>query len=143
MKRRKVIIQVQDKLGVSQRRACTVLGQARKTQRRIPLITDEEERLVARIIELATQYGRYGYRRITAMLRQEGWQVNHKRVERIWRSEGLKVPQKQPKRRRLWLNDGSCIRLRPQFKDHVWSYDFVIARTAEGRAFRILNIIDE
>jgi len=98
---------------------------------------------VERIIELATQYGRYGYRRIAAMLRQEGWQVNHKRVERIWRREGLKVPQKQPKRRRLWLNDGSCIRLRPQFKDHVWSYDFVIARTDEGRAFRILNIIDE
>ena len=77
------------------------------------------------------------------MLRQEGWQMNHKRVERIWRSEGLKVLQKQPKRRRLWLNDGSCIRLRPQFKDHVWSYDFVIARTTDGRAFRILNIIDE
>ena len=121
----------------------TVLGQSRKTQRRIPRITDEEARLVTRIIELATQYGRYGYRRITAMLRQEGWQMNHKRVERIWRSEGLKVPKKQPKRRRLWLNDGSCIRLRPQFKDHVWSYDFVIARTTDGRAFRILNIIDE
>ena len=99
--------------------------------------------MVERIIDLATQYGRYGYRRITAMLRQEGWRVNHKRVERIWRREGLKVPQKQPKRRRLWLNDGSCIRLRPQFKDHVWSYDFVIARTAEGKAFRMLNIIDE
>ena len=99
--------------------------------------------MVERITELATQYGRYGYRRITAMLRQEGWQVNHKRVERIWRQEGLKVPKKQPKRRRLWLNDGSCIRLRPQFKDHVWSYDFVIGRTVEGRAFRILNIIDE
>jgi len=99
--------------------------------------------LVARIIELATQYGRYGYRRITAMLRQEGWQVNHKRVERIWRQEGLKVPKKQPKRRRLWFNDGSCIRLRPERKDHVWSYDFVTARTDEGRAFRILNIIDE
>ena len=77
------------------------------------------------------------------MLRQEGWQVNHKRVERIWRREGLKVPQKQPKRRRLWLNDGSRIRLRPQSKDYVWSYDFLIARTTEGRAFRILNIIDE
>jgi len=109
----------------------------------MPRITDEEARLVERIIELATQYGRYGYRRITAMLRQEEWQVNHKRVERIWRREGLKVPQKQPKRRRLWLNDGSCIRLRPEHKDHVWSYDFVIGRTAEGRAFRILNIIDE
>jgi len=104
---------------------------------------DEEGRLVERITALATQYGRYGYRRITAMLRQEGWQVNHKRVERIWKREGLKVPKKQPKRRRLWLNDGSCIRLRPQYKDHVWSYDFVMARTADGRAIRMLNIIDE
>jgi transposase InsO family protein len=104
---------------------------------------DEEARLWERIIELATQYGRYGYRRITALLREEEWQVNHKRVERIWRQEGLKGPKKQPKRRRLWLNDGSCIRLRPQFKDHVWSYDFMVARTVEGRAFRILNIIDE
>ena len=77
------------------------------------------------------------------MLRREGWLVNHKRVERIWRQEGLKVPQKQPKRRRLWLNDGSCIRLRPERKDHVWSYDFVIARTSDRRVFRILNIIDE
>ena len=77
------------------------------------------------------------------MLKNEGWQVNHKRVERIWRKEGLKVPQKQPKRGRLWLNDGSCIRLRPEHKDHVWSYDFVTDRTAEGRAYRILSIIDE
>jgi len=92
---------------------------------------------------LASQYGRYGYRRVTAMLRAESWPVNHKRVERIWRKEGLKVPQKQPKRGRLWLNDGSCIRLRPEHKDHVWSYDFVMARTAEGRAFRLLAIIDE
>ena len=109
----------------------------------MPQITEEEQRLTGRIIELATQYGRYGYRRITAMLRHEGWLVNHKRVERIWIKEGLKVPQKQPKRKRLWLNDGSCIRLRPEHKEHVWSYDFVMARTAEGRAFRMLNIIDE
>ena len=113
------------------------------TQRYAPQVVDEEERLVARVIELATQYGRYGYRRITALLRQEEWQVNHKKVERIWRQEGLKVPKKQPKRRRLWLNDGSCIRLRPEYKDHVWSYDFVMARTSDGKAFRMLNIIDE
>ena len=120
-----------------------MLNQPRKTQRRIPCITGEEERLTNRIVEMATQYGRYGYRRITAMLKNEEWQVNHKRVERIWRQEGLKVPKKQPQRKRLWLNDGSCIRLRPQFKDHVWSYDFMVARTAEGRAFRLLTIIDE
>ena len=96
-----------------------------------------------RIVELATRYGRYGYRRITALLRQESWRMNHKRVERIWRQEGLKVPKRQPKRGRLWLNDGSCIRLRPEYKDHVWSYDFMVDRTADGRAFRILTIIDE
>jgi putative transposase len=98
---------------------------------------------VANITELAMKYGRYGYRRITALLKQKGWQVNHKRVERIWRREGLKVPQKQPKRGRLWLNDGSCIRLRPLYKDHVWSYDFMMARTSDGRSFRILSILDE
>ena len=98
---------------------------------------------MADITALATRYGRYGYRRITALLSEKGWLVNHKRVARIWRQEGLKVPQKQPKRGRLWLNDGSCIRLRPEHKDHVWSYDFVTARTADGRAFKILNILDE
>ena len=135
---------MQKKLGVSERRACIVLRQARKTQRRIPYVTDEEERLRARIIELATKYGRYGYRRITAMLNNDHeWMVNHKKVERIWKMEGLKVPKKQPKRKRLWLNDGSCIRLRPEHKDHVWSYDFVMAWTANGKAFRILVIIDE
>ncbi len=103
----------------------------------------EEEKLAAEIIRLATAYGRYGYRRITALLKREGWRVNHKRVERIWRKEGLKVPKKQPKRGRLWLNDGSCVRLRPNHKDHVWSYDFMMARTEEGRALRILTIIDE
>jgi len=98
---------------------------------------------VARVIGLATHYGRYGYRRITALLQQEGWKVNHKRVERIWRREGLKVPQKQPKRGRLWMNDGSCVRRRPEYKDHVWSYDFMAARTSDGRAFRILTVLDE
>jgi transposase InsO family protein len=96
-----------------------------------------------RIVEMASEYGRYGYRRVTALLRREGWQVNHKRVERIWRQEGLKVPQKQPKRKRLWLADGSCIRLRPASKNHVWSYDFVADRTADGRPIRMLTVIDE
>jgi len=92
---------------------------------------------------MASQYGRYGYRRVTALLRNEGWQVNHKRVERIWRQEGLKVPGKQPKRGRLWLNDGSCVPLRAGQRDHVWSYDFVQDRTADGRPIRILTLIDE
>ena len=121
-----------------------MLGQARATQRLRPLVSGEEARLVADITGLATRYGRYGYRRITALLNNEkGWHVNHKRVERIWRQEGLKVPEKQPKRGRLWLNDGSCIRLRPEHKDHVWSYDFVIARTSDGRPLKMLTIIDE
>jgi len=95
------------------------------------------------MIELASEYGRYGYRRITMMLRAEGWLVNPKRVYRLWRREGLKVPAKQPKRRRLWLNDGSCIRLRPEHRDHVWSYDFVFDRTHDGRRLRMLTVIDE
>ena len=99
--------------------------------------------MTARIIQLATYYGRYGYRRITAMLRREDWKVNHKRVERIWRREGLKVPKKQRKRGRLWLNDGSCIRRRPEYKNHVWSYDFMATRTTDGRAVRLLSIMDE
>jgi putative transposase len=133
-----------EKLAISERRACRVLEQPRASQRYAPLVIVEEERLRADITRLACRYGRYGYRRITALLNnREGWRVNHKRVERIWRQEGLKVPQKQPKRGRLWLNDGSCVRLRPEHKDHVWSYDFVMARTTDGRAFRILNIMDE
>ena len=96
-----------------------------------------------RIVELATEYGRYGYRRVTALLRGEGWLVNHKRVERIWRQEGLKVPKKQPKRRRLWLADGSCVRLRPGYRNHVWSYDFVADRTVDGRPIRMPTIVDE
>jgi len=129
---------------VSERRACKILGQARATQRHHAPPPSDEKRLTGDILALATKYGRYGYRRITALLNNEkGWRVNHKRVERIWRREGLKVPKKQPKRSRLWLNDGSCIRLRPEYKDHVWSYDFVTARTTNGRAFRILTVIDE
>lgn len=138
------MIHVRQKLPtVSERRACRVLGQARTTQRRIWVIPDDEAPLLKRMIELAGQYGRYGYRIVTGMLRNEGWKVNHKRVERLWRQEGLKVPQKQRKRRRLWLNDGSCIRLRPERRNHVWSYDFVQDRTSEGRPIRMLTIMDE
>ena len=103
----------------------------------------DEEALRQQVVTTACEYGRYGYRRVTAMLRQDGWRVNHKRIERIWRQEGLKVPKKQPKRRQLWLKDGSCIRLRPERKDHVWSYDSVAERTSDGRPMRLLNILDE
>jgi len=128
---------------VSERFACRVLGQHRSTQRKTPTGRSDEAALTADIIALATQYGRYGYRRITALLHAAGWTVNVKRVERIWRREGLKVPHKQPKKGRLWLNDGSCVRLRPEYRDNVWSYDFVESRTHDGRKFRMLNIIDE
>jgi transposase InsO family protein len=131
------------KLRVSERRACRVLGQARNTQRRRAKERGDEDVLTRRIIELATCYGRYGYRRIGALLHREGWRANHKRVERIWRREGLKVPRKQPKRGRLWLADGSCIRLRPTRRDHVWSYDFLFDRTRNGRAVKIMTVIDE
>ena len=95
------------------------------------------------MVELATRYGRYGYRRITGLLRGEGWSVNHKRIERLWRREGLKVPQKQPKRGRLWLADGSCVRHRPAYRHHVWAYDFVAERTHDGRPLKILTVVDE
>jgi putative transposase len=129
---------------LSERRVCRVLGQHRSTQRRVPRGRDDEARLTADIIELARQYGRYGYRKIAELLRSTaGWIVNDKRIERIWRREGLKVPAKQPKRGRLWLSDGSCIRLRAERPNHVWSYDFVEDRTHDGRKYRMLNVIDE
>ena len=130
-------------LEVSERRACRVLGQSRTTQRYKPKVSDDEVALTTRIEELASAYGRYGYRRVTALLRAEGWRVNHKRVERIWRAEGLRVPRRQPKRKRLWLNDGSCIRLRPEHRDHVWTYDFVFDRTVDGRPLKLLTLLDE
>ena len=120
-----------------------MVRQPRATHRYRPAERDDEKPLTKRIIELAAAYGRYGYRRITALLRREGWCVNHKRVERIWRQEGLRVPKKQPKRGRLWLNDGSCVRRRPEHRDHVWAYDFVHARTKDGRSLRLLVVVDE
>ena len=148
---------VRQSLGFSERRACSTLGQHRSTQRKPPRGRDVEARLTADIVELVRQYGRYGYRRVTKMLQGAGWDVNHKRVARIWRREGVRRtkraiqwkdrptngPTKQPKRTRLWLNDGSCARLRSERPNHVWSYDFVQDRTHDTRAYRMLNIIDE
>jgi transposase InsO family protein len=137
------VVHVRQRLGISERRACRVLNQPRSTQRHSRHVPEEESRLVIRMIQLATQYGRYGYRRIAALLREDGFVVNHKRIERLWQQEGLKVPAKQPKRGRLWLNDGSCVRRRPEYPHHVWSYDFVLDRTIDGRPFRILAVVDE
>jgi len=137
------VVVVRQQLGASERRACRVLGQARTTQRRSPKVKEDEEALREDVVKLASRFGRYGYRMITGMLKAEGWRVNHKRVERIWRQEGLKVPKKQPKRSRVWLNDGSCIRLRPLYRHHVWSYDFVADRTHDGRPIKMLTVLDE
>lgn len=142
---------VREVFHVSERHACRVTLRLRSGGHRIARSShryrvragDAEAPLTKQIVALATRYGRYGYRRITVLLRRDGWRVNHKRVERIWRKEGLKVPPRQPKRGRLWLNDGSCVRLRPEHRNHVWSYDFMRECTHHGRPFRILNVIDE
>jgi transposase InsO family protein len=128
---------------VSERQVCRLLGQWRGTQRYEPMVRTDEDALTRSIIALATKYGRYGYRRITVKLREAGWEVGKDRVQRIWRREGLKVPQKQRRRARWWLNDGSCVRLRPERANHVWSYDFVSAMTHDGRTLRMLVLIDE
>ena len=143
MRCREAVGYVRKPLAVYERRACRVLGQVRRTQRYTPGMANDEVLLTTSIVSLARHYGRYGYRRITALLRTDGWQVNHKRVERIWRQEGLKVPARHPKRGRLWLNDGSCIRLRPEYRNHVWAYDFVFDRTRQGRPLKLLNVVDE
>ena len=131
------------KYGVSERRACRILQQWRGTQRNVPTVRNDEGALTQEIIALASEYGRYGYRKITALLQARGWQVGKHRVQRIWRREGLKVPAKQRPRARLWLNGGSCVRLRPERPNHVWSYDFVSGMTRDGRTLRMLTLIDE
>jgi putative transposase len=128
---------------VSERHACRLLGQWRGTQRYEVIYRTDEDALTREIVALASESGRYGYQRITALLRDRGWHVGKDRVQRIWRREGLKVPQKQRPRGRLWLNDGSCLRLRPERAVHVWSYDFVSAMTHDGRTLRMLTLIDE
>jgi transposase InsO family protein len=131
------------RLGVSERRACRALGRHRSVQRHAARPRPDEEALTAEIVGLASAYGRHGCRRVTALLRAAGWRVNAKRVERTWRREGLRVPRKQPERRRLWLNDGSCVRLRPERPNHVWAYDLVQDRTHDGRVLRMLVVVDE
>ncbi len=130
-------------LQISERRACRVLGQQRSSQRRTASPRADEDALTAAVVGLARSFGRYGYRRITDLLQMAGWKVNAKRVQRIWRAEGLKVPSRQPKRGRLWFTDGSCIRLRPERRNHVWAYDFVSETTQDGRKLRLLTVIDE
>ena len=128
---------------MAERRACRVLSVNRTAYRYQPVKLPDEDEVRSEIIDLACNYGRVGYRMVTSMMRNNGRKINHKRVERIWREEGLKLPGKQMKKRRLWLTDGSCVRLRPEHKNHVWSYDFVEDKTMDGRKIRFLNVIDE
>src|ERR1035437_857982 len=142
-RRRTAVEHAREKYELSKRHACRLVKQWRGTQRYLPIQRMDEEALTRTVIMLASEYGRYGYRRITALLRMAGWQVGKDRVQRIWRREGLKAPAKQRPRRRLWLNDGSCVRLRPERANQVWSYDFVSAMTHDGRTLRMLTLIDE
>ena len=131
-------------MSISERRACAALGQHRSTQRKVPRGREDEEQLTKDLVVLIEAHGRLGYRKMAALLRStSGWVVNDKRVERIWRQEGLKVPRRQPKRSRIWPSDGACVRLRAERPNHVWSYDFVEDRTHDGRKYRMLNVLDE
>jgi len=143
VKQKAAVAYVLESHPVTERRACRVLKVNRTAWRYEPVRLPDEDEVRAEIIEKVSNYGRVGYRKVTHMLRNEGRKINHKRVERIWREEGLKLPHKQPKKRRLFLNDGSCVRLRPEHRNHVWSYDFVEDSTMDGRKLRFLNIIDE
>ena len=134
---------LQERFEVSERKACRVVGQSRAVQRYVATVRADEDALTQAIVALAAEYGRYGYRRITALLQASGWQVGRDRVQRIWRREGLKVPKKQLPRGRLWFNDGSCVRLRPEYPHHVWSYDFVHHTTEDGRSLRLMTLVDE
>lgn len=134
---------IREKYDLSERHVCRIVGQHRGTQRYTSIVRADEDALTRAIISLAAQYGRYGYRRIASLLVEAGWQVGCDPVQRSWRREGLKVPGKQKPRDRLWLNDGSCIRLRPQHRNHVWRYDFVEAQTHDGRKLRLMTLIDE
>ena len=130
-------------LQVSERRACRAIGQIRSSSRYRPRLDPSQKPVRERSIALAKKYGRYGYRTVTDLVRQEGWDVGNDSVSRTWRHEGLPVPPTQPTCARLWRADGSGLRLRPAYRQHGWSYDFVADRTHNGRPVRILNILDE
>ena len=134
---------IRQKYRLSERHARRIVSQPRATQRSVPTARADEDGLTKAVVILASQHGHYGYRRITALLRAGGWRVGKDRVQRIWRREALKIPGKQRPRDRLRLNDGSCMRLRPERPRHVWSYDFVSTQTHDDRAVRLLTLIDE
>lgn len=142
-RRREAVAQAMSSFKISERRACRALGVPRSTQRYVGAERGREEELLLRMRALARENPRYGYRRIRALLRREGWSVNLKRVHRLWRREGMKVPQIQRKRRRLGQSENGCARRRSERPDHVWSYDFIHDQTADGRGLKMLPIVDE
>jgi putative transposase len=145
-RRRAAVEHVRWKLGVSERRACRAIEQPRSSQRYVGRKARKDWVLAERLLALSRENPRYGYRRAWALLRREGWKVNKKRIQRLWREEGLKVPGgKQRKRRRLAEGGGEngCTRKRAGHKDHVWSYDFVMDRTEDGRTLKMMPIVDE
>jgi hypothetical protein len=142
-RRRDAVEQAQGALAVSQRRACRVLDQPRATQRYRPKLKDDEPKLIARMHELVRAHPRYGYRRIWALLRTEGWRVNRKRIWRLWKKEGFKVPRKQRKERHLGTSDNRIVRRRATHKNHVWCWDFIHDRDQAGRPLKWLSLIDE
>ena len=140
---RQTVIHICQKFAVSQRRACKVLGVSRSTLNYKPADKNNEEALRFAMIRLAKQYGRYGYRKIAQLLRIEGRKVNHKKIERLWREEGLQLPQRHKKRKRLYHKDSSIIRLRPQYQNHIWSIDFVHDKLTNGSSYKMLTVLDE
>lgn len=136
------MIHVRQKLGASERHACKTIGMARSTQKYESVRRDDDGLRLA-LVRLAKQYGRYGYRKIAALLRIEGWRVNHKKVERLWREEGLQLPHRHKKRKRLYHKNTSIIRLRPKYANHIWSIDFVHDKLSNGRSYKMLTVLDE
>jgi transposase InsO family protein len=142
-RRKEAVQDVRTALEVSERRACKVIGQPRSTQRYAAKTREKDKPLVKRMLELVRSHPRYGYRRVWALLRAEGFRVNRKRVHRLWRKEGLKVPKKQRKKRRLGSSEHGCVRHRAEHVNQVWCYDFVSDQTEDGRTLKFLTLEDE
>jgi transposase InsO family protein len=134
---------LQDRLGISERRACRYVGQSRSTQRREPIVAEDDAALRAQLRAFSRARPRWGYRQAHQHLREQGWSVNRKRVQRLWREEGLRVPQKLRKRQRVGESTVPGDRLRAQRPDHVWAFDFQFDVTDDGRAVKLLYVVDE
>ncbi len=142
-RRRRGVLVLQDRLGLSERRACQIAGQHRSTQRRVPLRAPEDAALRARLRKVSRDRPRWGYRRAHATLLGEGWELNRKRTQRLWREEGLRVPQRRRKRQRLGESTVPAARLVAERPDQVWALDFQFDQTADGRILKLLHVVDE